>query len=148
MIALVCMAGLAWLVFRSNRMFRHETYRGSDAVAFILDHPTLSQHWLECGLSTNAAPPPDLTAARGVLQSGSRFCVSVDVDGAKWSELWGRLCTTNDTRLRDPVLDLCITGKQFTIVSARGSDGPELLGMLQSNRVNTITYYGYAGDGG
>jgi len=33
-------------------------------------------------------------------------------------------------------------------VSARGSDGPELLGMLQSNRVNTITYYGYAGDGG
>jgi len=147
-VLLICLTALVGLLTQMKREFTHQVYHGADAVAFILRHTTLSKQWQDCGLSTNAASVLRVTAAQGVLQSGSRFCVAARVESAQWAGLWQQLSVTNETELRDAALNLCVTGKQFTISPRVGYDGPEVLGILESNKANTITYYGYAGDGG
>ena len=145
---LACLATFALLRVKVKREFTARVYHGQDAVAFVLHHPTLAIQWQECGLSTNVGMLVEVTAAEGVLQSGSRFYVSVDVGHTMWLDLWDRLSLSNETLLQDSVLDLCITGKQFTVSPRVGYDGPDVRGIVNSNRVNRITYYGYGGDGG
>lgn len=137
-------AASIWFVIT---MFTHKVYHGREAIDFVLSDRSLAGEWKLCELGTNVSDVIQVTAARGVLQSGSRFCATVEVDSDKWSNLWRQLSLTNDTQLLDDVLALCIIGKQFTVSARQGWDGPEVLGMVDGIRTNRITYYGYAGDG-
>lgn len=134
-------------VFAVRHMFEHKVFEGEPARRFIASHSTLSQQWHACGLDDPELRIVRVVAARGALQSGSRFLAVVDIQRSS-DAFFGDAPKRDTTRLKDSVVGLDVIGAQFQVARTAGHDGPEIIGVVPRDSTATVIVYAYAGDGG
>ena len=146
-VASLLLVGVTWTVYGIRREFQHELFDGEEAISFIATDHLLSRQWLECGLGEDESRIVRVVAARGVLQSGSRFCATVRTDEEGTGQIATRYTLRNDNHLVDSVLNVDMVGRQFQVSPRVGHDGAEIIVVMPDNQTGTVVYYAYAGDG-